>query len=242
MQTNECRPGMAVECLGHRLGTLSGVEGTGAAQVLAIRPDKGPANEPPLQIPGRYIAQVLENTVLLNITCEEATEIGRGATQAAAVPAPPDAEPAPAADVVTDIAPGEPLTVPLVEETLVPVTQWHEAGALEIHKTVQTVTQELDVPVRYEEATVERVPLNRVLAEDEQPAQRQEGDTLIVPVVREEVVVIKQRILVEELRITKQTRTVTRHFAEPVRREEVTFSHEGLEAQPTESVPAPPEQ
>jgi len=180
---------------------------------------------------------VLENTVLLNITCEEATEIGQGAAGALA-----DATMAPAAPVVTDITPGEPLKVPLVEETLVPVTQWHEAGALEVRKTVQTVTQELDVPVRYEEATVERMPINRVLAEDEQPAQRQEGDTLIVPVVREEIVVVKQRILVEELRITKHVRTVTRHFAEPVRREEVTFSHEGLEAQPTESVPAPPEQ
>src|SRR5690348_625947 len=230
MQTNECRPGMVVECLGHRLGTISGVQGTGAAQVLEVHPEKGRTNGPPLQIPGRYIAQVLENTVLLNITCEEATEIGQGAAQE---PASMDAAATPAAPVVADVTPGEPLTVPLVEETLVPVTQWHEAGALEIHKTVQTVTQELDVPVHYEEATVERLPVNRVLAEDEQPAQRQEGDTLIVPVVREELVVVKQRILVEELRITKQTRTVTRHFAEPVRREEVTFSHEGLEAQPT---------
>lgn len=242
MQTNECRPGMVVECLGHRLGTISGVQGTGAAQVLEVNPEKGRANGPPLQIPGRYIAQVLENTVLLNITCEEATEIGQGATTAPASAALADGTTAPAAPVVTDITPGEPLKVPLVEETLVPVTQWHEAGALEVRKTVQTVTQELDVPVRYEEATVERMPVNRVLAEDEQPAQRQEGDTLIVPVVREEIVVVKQRILVEELRITKHVRTVTRHFAEPVRREEVTFSHEGLEAQPTESVPAPPEQ
>jgi len=241
MQTNECRPGMAVECLGHRLGTISGVQGTGAAQVLEVRPDKGRTNGPPLQIPGRYIAQVLENTVLLNITCEEATEIGQGTRQEPASAAA-GVEYTAAAPVMTDVAPGQPLTVPLVEETLVPVTQWHEAGALEIHKTVQIVTQELDVPVHYEEATVERVPVNRVLAEGEQPAQRQEGDTLIVPVVREEIVVVKQRILVEELRITKQTRTVTRHFAEPVRREEVTFSHEGLEAQPTESVPAQPEQ
>jgi len=242
MQTNECRPGMVVECLGHRLGTISGVQGTGAAQVLEVNPEKGRANGPPLQIPGRYIAQVLENTVLLNITCEEATEIGQGVAQAPASAAAAGVESNQAAPVMTDVTPGQPLTVPLVEETLVPVTQWQEAGALEIHKTVQTVTQELDVPVHYEEATVERVPVNRVLAEGEQPAQRQEGDTLIVPVVREEIVVVKQRILVEELRITKQTRTVTRHFAEPVRREEVTFSHEGLEAQPTELAPAPPEQ
>jgi uncharacterized protein (TIGR02271 family) len=242
MQTNECRAGMAVECLGHRLGTISGVQGTGAAQMLEVHTDKGRANGPALQIPGRYIAQVLENTVLLNITCEEATAIGQGATPESAAAAPANAATTPAAPVVTDVSPGQPLTVPLVEETLVPVTQWHEAGALEVHKTVQTVTQELDVPVHYEEATVERVPLNRVLAEDEQPAQRQEGDTLIVPVVREEIVVVKQRILVEELRISKQTRTVTRHFAEPVQREKVTFSHEGLEAQPTESAPAQPEQ
>jgi len=242
MQTNECRPGMAVECLGHRLGTISGVQGTGAAQVLEVHPDKGGANGQALQIPGRYIAQVLENTVLLNITCEEATEIGQGARQEPASVAATGVESNEAAPVMTDVTPGQPLTMPLVEETLVPVTQWHEAGALEIHKTVQTVTQELDVPVHYEEAMVERVPVNRVLAEGEQPAQRQEGDTLIVPVIREEIVVVKQRILIEELRITKQTRTVTRHFAEPVRREEVTFSHEGLEAQPTESVPAQPEQ
>jgi len=122
-----------------------------------------------------------------------------------------------------------------VEETLLPVTHWQEAGVLEVRKTVRTETQELDVPVRYEEAQLERVPVNRVLAEGEAAAPRQEGDTWIVPVVREEVVFVKRRVLVEEVRVTKQVRTTTQHIAEPVRREEVEIAHPGLEATSLES-------
>jgi hypothetical protein len=52
-----------------------------------------------------------------------------------------------------------------------------------------------------EQISIERVPVNRLV---EEPAEnRQEGDTLIIPVV-EEVLVLQKRILLrEELRITK---------------------------------------
>lgn len=129
------------------------------------------------------------------------------------------------------LQPGQALRVPLVGERLVAQTEWRQAGALEVGKTVRTAVEELDVPVQYEQATVERVAVNRVLHDNEVPQARQEGDTYIVPVVHEQLVVVKRRVLVEELRITKELQTRTQHVAEEVRREEISLSHPGLEAQ-----------
>jgi len=226
---------MSVDCLGTRIGTIQRVRGKGDAQVLEVQPTDGGASAGPLEIPAQYVVQVMENTVLLDAGCAEAARQGwTGLTQTAQSPTGQAATVA----AIHDLQPGQSLTVPVVEETLVPTTRWQEAGVLEVRRTVRTETQELDVPVRYEEATVERVPVNRVLAQGEALAPRQEGDTLIVPVIREEVVVVKQQVLVEELRITKQVRTTTQHIAEQVRREEVEFAHPGLEATSLESPPA----
>jgi len=214
-----------------------------ATRVLEVRREGGRSGDATLNIPARLVAQVLENTVLLSVSCDEAIRLAQSAGQQTAqletvptVAAQPAYQPALAqnrpmgATGREQTFTGDSITVPVVEETLVPVKQWQEAGALEVRKTVRTVTQDLDVPVRYEEASVERVPINRVLAEGETLAARQDGDTLIVPVVHEEVIVQKRRVLVEELRITKAIRTTTRHFSEPVRREEIAITHEGLEA------------
>jgi uncharacterized protein (TIGR02271 family) len=266
LKDTQYKRGMIVECLDSRLGTISGVGGDPSTPVLEVRPDKRQGSKGPLRIPHAYIAQTLENTVLLNISCEEAERIGRDTPRRAAASAPTMAveQPAPtppaapraatvtpvpapsgaalagqAAQPLTGQAPGQlagqSLTMPLIEESLVPVKSWQEAGALELRKTTRTVQQELDVPVRYEEATVERVPLQRVLDEADHPAPRQDGDTLIVPIVHEEIVVVRRRVLVEELRITKRVQTRTEHISEPVQREEISISHEGLEAQTGDS-------
>jgi len=233
MTTRKFKAGMSVDCLGTRIGTIQRVRGKGAAQVLEVQPTNGGASAGSLEIPAQYVVQVMENTVLLDAGCADAARQGWTALSPAAQAQ--TARVATTDAAIHELQPGQSLTVPVVEETLVPVTRWQEAGALEVRKTVRTETQELDVPVRYEEATIERVPLNRVLAQGEALAPRQEGDTWIVPVVREEVVVVKQQVLVEELRITKQVRTTTQHIAEQVRREEVELAHPGLEATSVES-------
>jgi len=236
MSTQKVKAGMNVDCLGTRIGTIRRVQGRGTTQVLEVQPANGAANARSLEIPIQYVVQVMENTVLLDSACQEAARQGwpEQVAVANAEPLQTGAQPG----VVRDIQPGESLTVPVVEETLVPTTRWQEAGVLEVRKTVRTETQELDVPVRYEEASIERVPVNRVLGQGEAVAPRQEGNTLIVPVVREELVVTKQQILVEELRITKQVRTTTRHIAESVRREEVELAHPGLDATSMEGTQA----
>ncbi|MDQ2809645.1 MAG: YsnF/AvaK domain-containing protein [Chloroflexota bacterium] len=232
MVTQQYQVGMIVDCLGTRLGTLTNVQGSGDNAVLVVRPDAPAAGAQLLHIPARLVTQVQGNTILLNVACEEATRLGQSAGQATtqletvattATTAGPTAG-------ITELAAGQSLTVPVIEETLTATKQWQQAGILEIRKTVRTVNQDLDVPVQYEEATVERVPVNRVLADGETLAPRQDGNTLIVPVIHEELVVMKRRVLVEEVRITKRLQTTTQHFSEPVQREEVEITQQGLEA------------
>jgi len=240
MATQQLQTGMIVDCAGTRLGTVTDVQGSGgSALVLIVRSELARGGVDTLHIPVRYIAQVQGNTILLNIPCEEALRLSQSAGQATAqleTVSTTSSTAGPTAGV-TELAAGQSLTVPVVEEMLTATKQWQQAGILEIRKTVRTVNQDLDVPVQYEEATVERVPVNRVLADAETLAPRQEGNTLIVPVIHEELVVMKRRVLVEEVRITKQLQTVTQHFNEPVQREEVEITQQGLEAHGTPGAP-----
>jgi uncharacterized protein (TIGR02271 family) len=79
----------------------------------------------------------------------------------------------------------------------------------------------------HEEVEVERVAINRPIAEAVGP--RQEGDTLIVPLLEEVLVVEKRLILREEVRITR--RKVERRSTQSVvlRSEEATVERSGAE-------------
>src|SRR5688500_7704195 len=126
---------------------------------------------------------------------------------------------------------GEEIVVPLIEEGLTVDKRWMEAGEVVIRKQVETTSEVLPVEIEYEEVRIDRVPVNRVLAYGEQTASRQEGDTLIVPVVEEEVVVSKRLVLREEVHITKLRHARTEEVTEKVRRENIVIDQQGnLEA------------
>lgn len=101
----------------------------------------------------------------------------------------------------------ERLVVPLVEEQAEVGTRRVETGRVRVTKTVTERTEVADLPLTREEVDVERVAVNRVIDGPVEP--RREGDTLIVPVVEEVLVVEKRLLLREELRITTR-RTETR--------------------------------
>jgi stress response protein YsnF len=69
------------------------------------------------------------------------------------------------------------------------------------------------VPVVYEEIQVERVAINRFV-DSPPPSVRYEGETMVIPVIKEVAVVEKRLMLVEELHVIKrqkqrqETRTV----------------------------------
>jgi uncharacterized protein (TIGR02271 family) len=120
-----------------------------------------------------------------------------------------------------------PLVLPVMEETLAVDTRRVETGRIRIHKTVHEREELVDPPLLREEVVIERVPVNRVV-EGPIPV-RYEGDTMIVSLL-EEVLVVETRLLVtEELRIT--TRRTETHRPVPVtlRREDVTIEQIDLE-------------
>ena len=95
-----------------------------------------------------------------------------------------------------------------------------ETGRVNIYKDVHEEDVTVDVPTVHEEVNVERVPVNEYV-ESAPPSVRYEGDVMIIPVLHEELVLVKRLKLVEELHVTK--RKIETHEAQHVtlRKEEV---------------------
>jgi len=96
----------------------------------------------------------------------------------------------------------EKMVIPVIEEEITVGKQVVEAGRVRISKRISEHEELVDVPLFREEVRVERVPVN--LFVEAVPQVRQEGDTMIIPVVEEQIVVQKKLLLVEELRVRKE--------------------------------------
>ncbi|GAB3200234.1 uncharacterized protein (TIGR02271 family) [Pontibacter aydingkolensis] len=109
--------------------------------------------------------------------------------------------------------------VPVIEEQVDFDLQTVEKGKVRVSKLVHEEDVIVDVPFAYEDIDVQRVAKN--LSIDSPPEVRYDGDTMIIPVIKEEVVIQKRLVLVEELHITK--RRVEEHHPQQVtlRKEEV---------------------
>ncbi len=109
--------------------------------------------------------------------------------------------------------------VPIVAEEAEFTKRTVETGTVRIRKTVREREQVVDQPLYREEVQVERVPVGRPM---EGPVEaRQEGDTMIIPVVEEVLVVEKKLMLREELRITRRRVEIRDPQAVKLRSEEV---------------------
>jgi uncharacterized protein (TIGR02271 family) len=113
------------------------------------------------------------------------------------------------------------LRVQRSEEELVAGTREREAGAMRVRKRVRTDRERIEVPVRHEEVSVERVPVSGEATE----AQIGE-DEVVVPVTEEEVVVDKRAVAKEEIRVRKDAVQDTEVVEEDVRKEEIDIDDE----------------
>ena len=98
----------------------------------------------------------------------------------------------------------EDLRIPVFEEQQTVGTRVVETGrGVRIHKTISEQPVVIDERLVRDEMEIERVPVDRIVALEDKPATRYEGDTLVVPVF-EEVLVVERRLRIkEELRITR---------------------------------------
>ena len=118
----------------------------------------------------------------------------------------------PASNTASDSTPPG-VTVPVVEEQLRVGARTRETERVRIDKTVGEREVEVDEPLLAEDVEVERVCIDPPREVDVPPPVRTEGDTTVVPVLEERLVIEKRLVVREELRITR----VARHVRDPRR-------------------------
>jgi len=114
---------------------------------------------------------------------------------------------------------GASAVIPVVAEELQVGRQVVETGRVRVTKVVHEDQETVDQPTVTEEVVVERVPVNQFV--EAAPAPRQEGETLVLPVLEEVVVVQRKLLLKEEVRVTKRRTESRQQQTVSVRREEV---------------------
>lgn len=116
------------------------------------------------------------------------------------------------------------VVIPVIQEEAQITKEQVTKGVVRITKKVQEHEEVIDEPLLREHVSVERVPIDRVV-EGETPQPRQEGDTLIIPVLEEVIVVEKRLILKEELHVTRHHETVVTPQRVTLRSESVTVEN-----------------
>ncbi len=111
--------------------------------------------------------------------------------------------------MAADTSPPNSLHIPVLQEAVELGRRVVDTGrGVRLHKTVTEEVLKIDEALQRQELQVERVVVN-VWIDGTPPVQRQEGDTLVIPVLEEVLVVQKRLRLTEEIRITAKTREHT---------------------------------
>jgi uncharacterized protein (TIGR02271 family) len=123
-------------------------------------------------------------------------------------------------------APREEAVVPVLEEELDVRRRRVETGdGVRVEKTVDEHEACVDEPLTKEEVEVERVAVGRPV--DGPVSVRYEGDTMIVPILEEVLVVEKRLMLKEEIRITRRRHEVHSPQRVTLRREHANVERIG---------------
>jgi uncharacterized protein (TIGR02271 family) len=124
----------------------------------------------------------------------------------------------------------QPHVLPVIVEELDVQKRPRETGRVRITKRVHEQEVLVDEPLLRDEVAIEHVPINRFV---EGPvSMRSEGETLIIPLLEEVLVVEKRLLLKEELHLTKRRVETYQPQRVTLRREEAVI--ERMETEPHE--------
>lgn len=105
--------------------------------------------------------------------------------------------------------------VPVYQEQLDVGIRTVETGrGVRVHKTVAEHEHRIEETLMHDEVDVRHVPVDKIVSLSEAPASRYEGDTYIVPILEEILVVEKRLRIKEEIHITRTQRP--QRFSETV--------------------------
>ncbi len=127
--------------------------------------------------------------------------------------------------------------VPVIEEVLEIDKRLVDHGGYRISKSVETREQLVDEVLNTEHVEIERHRINTVIADGAIPQMRQEGDTLIVPVIEEMLITVKRLVLVEEVRITRTQGTQRKPQTYTLRKEHIDIERLDAEQPSTRKAP-----
>ena len=96
----------------------------------------------------------------------------------------------------------EELVVPVLKEELEVHKELRKTGVVRVLKTVRELEEVVSQSLASETVDVQRIPMDLIV--DSLPQIRTEDEVMIIPVVKEELIVTKQLRVVEELRITRR--------------------------------------
>src|SRR5919202_4053420 len=136
----------------------------------------------------------------------------------------------------SDLEDEDELRVQRSEEELRAGTREREAGQVNLRKRVRTDREQVRVPKRHEEVSVERVPVEGREASEEEIGE----DEISVPVTEEEVVVEKRPEVKEEIRVRKDSVQEEELVEEDVRREEIDIEDQTRRGPGREHEQTPP--
>jgi uncharacterized protein (TIGR02271 family) len=128
----------------------------------------------------------------------------------------------------------EDMAIPLFEEQASVVKRRVVTGRVQVSTATREHEQMIDELLAREHVEIERMPINKQV--DAAPAVRQEGDTIIIPIV-EEILVLERRLLVtEEVRVRRVHSTESHRERVILRRQEATITRDPVESS---AAPAP---
>ena len=115
---------------------------------------------------------------------------------------------------------GEETVIPVVEEEAHLEKRLVERNRTRITKQVHTEEETIETPLRQERVQVERVPVERII--DSPVTSHYDGDTLVIPVMEEVLIIEKKLFLKEEVRVTKYVGEIEHQETVTLRKEAVT--------------------
>jgi uncharacterized protein (TIGR02271 family) len=121
-------------------------------------------------------------------------------------------------------------TLPAIEESVRVDKVAVDRGGYRVSKRVELREEIVEEDLLRDEVSIERRPIGTTLPPGSTPAPHYDGDTLVIPVLVETVVVEKRLLLVEEVRITRTP--VKEHSRQPVTLRAERIAIERLDADP----------
>ena len=121
----------------------------------------------------------------------------------------------------------EEVRIPLVEEQLTVGKRQAETDRVRVRTVVDTLDTPIEALLRVGRLDIERLAVDRETAEA--PPPYQDGDTLVISIVEERLVVEKRLFVVEEVRVTQSSHEEAVSTSMPLRRTRAVIERDDID-------------